>query len=133
MGPIRPPAPDVDLLNQLNRTIFWWSGGNATSWNAIGGANEHQHGPRPGPGFYWTGAAAGVATEHTLFNEGTPTIYSRLDPSQGTPLSFFSYRPSGTPSIGQPVNTINLGGGRGPRHLVVAPERGDVGPQRVRQ
>jgi hypothetical protein len=110
VGPIRSArTQDVDLLNQLNRPIFVWSGGNRNVVNAIGGANAISMAHGQGPGFYRDRRGRRVATEHTLFNEGTPTIYARLDPSQGTPPSFFSYRPAGTPSTGQPVNTINLG------------------------
>ena len=46
-----------------------------------------------GPGFYRDRRGRNVATEHTLFNEGTSTIYSQVQPGQVAPVPFFSYRP----------------------------------------
>ncbi len=50
VGPIRSArSTDVDLLDQLNRPLFVWSGGNRNVVREIGGANADQHGLRPGP------------------------------------------------------------------------------------
>ena len=50
IGPIRSArTTDVDLLNQLNRPLFAWSGGNADVVQRIGNANavSRAHGQAP--------------------------------------------------------------------------------------
>jgi hypothetical protein len=109
VGPIRSArTTDVALLDQLNRPLFVWSGGNGNVVRAIGGANAVSMADGQGPGFYRDRRGRRVATEHTLFNDGTPTIYSRVEAGEGPPAPFFSYRPVGTPSVaGQPVTNID--------------------------
>lgn len=109
VGPIRSArSTDVDLLDQLNRPLFVWSGGNRNVVREIGGANAISLADGQGPGFYRDRRGRSVAVEHTLFNQGTPTIYSRVEPGEIAPQPFFSYRPAGQPSTaGQPVTTID--------------------------
>ena len=54
IGPIRSArTTDVNLLNQLNRPLFVWSGGNCNVVRAIGGANADEPGHAgQAPGFY---------------------------------------------------------------------------------
>ena len=118
VGPIRSArSTDVDLLDQLNRPLFVWSGGNRNVVREIGGANAISMAYGQGPGFYRDRRGRNVASEHTLFNEGTSTIYSQLQPGQIAPVPFFSYRPAGTPSTaGQPVTVIDAGMNSVPVH-----------------
>jgi hypothetical protein len=118
VGPIRSArSTDVDLLDQLNRPLFVWSGGNRNVVREIGGANAISMAYGQGPGFYRDRRGRSVATEHTLFNEGTSTIYSQVQPGQVAPVPFFSYRPVGTPSTaGQPVTVIDAGMNSVPVH-----------------
>ena len=118
VGPIRSArSTDVDLLDQLNRPLFVWSGGNRNVVREIGGANAISMAYGQGPGFYRDRRGRNVATEHTLFNEGTSTIYSQVQPGQIAPVPFFSYRPVGTPSTaGQPVTVIDAGMNSVPVH-----------------
>jgi hypothetical protein len=118
VGPIRSArSTDVDLLDQLNRPLFVWSGGNRNVVREIGGANAISMAYGQGPGFYRDRRGRSVATEHTLFNEGTSTIYSQVQAGEVAPVPFFSYRPVGTPSTaGQPVTTIDAGMNSVPVH-----------------
>ena len=118
VGPIRSArSTDVDLLDQLNRPLFVWSGGNRNVVREIGGANAISMAYGQGPGFYRDRRGRNVATEHTLFNEGTGTIYSQVQAGEIAPMPFFSYRPVGTPSTaGQPVAVIDAGMNSVPVH-----------------
>jgi hypothetical protein len=109
VGPIRSArTTDVDLLNQLNRPLFVWSGGNRNVVRQIGGANAESRAPGQAPGFFRDSVRRRrAAVEHTLMNEGTGTIYTTAQLSEGAPFPFFSYRPAGTPSTGQPATNID--------------------------
>ena len=109
VGPIRSArTTDVNLLNQLNRPLFVWSGGNRNVVRAIGGANAESRAPGQAPGFYRDSARRRrAAIEHTLMNEGTATLYTTVQAGQGAPFPFFSYRPAGTPSSGSPATNID--------------------------
>jgi hypothetical protein len=126
VGPIRSArSTDVDLLDQLNRPLFVWSGGNRNVVRQIGGANAISMAYGQGPGFYRDRRGRSVATEHTLFNDGTPTIYSQVQAGQVAPVPFFSYRPVGTPSAaGQPVTTIDASMNSVPVHWAWDPAQG---------
>jgi hypothetical protein len=109
VGPIRSArTTDVDLLNQLNRPLFVWSGGNRNVVRAIGSADAESRAPGQAPGFYRDSARRRRADyEHTLMNEGTSTIYTTAVMSEGQPFPFFSYRPKGTASTGSAATNID--------------------------
>ncbi|HET9600767.1 MAG TPA: DUF3048 domain-containing protein [Acidimicrobiales bacterium] len=109
IGPIRSArTTDVDLINQLNRPFFVWSGGNRNVVRAIGNANGVSRAHGQGPGWYRDpDRRRRTAVEHTLMNDGTPGLFATVEPGQGTPFPFFSYRPAGVASAGQPVTTID--------------------------
>ena len=107
IGPIRSArTTDVNLLNQLNRPFLVWSGGNAKVVAAIAGANAESRAHGQAPGFYRDAERRKhVDLEHTLFNEGTQTIYATATPAQAAPSPFFTY---GTPTGGDPVSKITM-------------------------
>jgi Protein of unknown function (DUF3048) N-terminal domain/Protein of unknown function (DUF3048) C-terminal domain len=109
VGPIRSArTTDVNLLNQLNRPLFVWSGGNANVVRAIGRANAESRAHGQAPGFYRDAARhRRAALEHTLMNTGTGTVYATVQPGEGRPFPFFSYRPAGRPSSGSPANNVD--------------------------
>lgn len=111
VGPVRSArTTDVDLLNQLNRPLFAYSGGNAKVVSAINGANAEPRKHADDLGYYRDAERrARAAVEHTLLIESTQRIYATVTPEQGPPAPFFSYRPAGTPlEGGDPVSTITL-------------------------
>ena len=75
VGPIRSArSTDVDLLDQLNRPLFVWSGGNRNVVREIGGANAISMAYGQGPGFYRDRRGRNVASEHTLFMPASMTV-----------------------------------------------------------
>ncbi len=108
IGPIRSArTTDVDLLNQLNRPLFAWSGGNRGVVNAIANSNAESRAPGQAPGYYRDEERhKHVAIEHTLFNEGTATLYTTATLAQGLPPQFFSYRSAGEEPAGEPASQI---------------------------
>ncbi|HEY8092793.1 MAG TPA: DUF3048 domain-containing protein [Acidimicrobiales bacterium] len=126
VGPIRSArTTDVNLLSQLNRPLFAWSGGNRNVVRAIGGTNAISLPDGTGPGWYRDRRGRNVAVEHTLFNKGTPELYTAAQLGQGPPSPFFSYRPIGAPSTaGQPVTTIDAKMNSVPVHWAWDPAQG---------
>ena len=108
IGPVRSArTTDVDLLNQLNRPLFAWSGGNGGVVRAINGANAESRAPGQAPGYYRDQERLKrYAIEHTLFNDGTATLYTTAQLSQGLPTPFFAYRAAGEAVAGVPANSI---------------------------
>ena len=110
IGPIRSArTTDVDLLNQLNRPLFVWSGGNRGVVNAIGNANAESRAHGQAPGFYRDDERRRrTAIEHTLMNEGTQVVYSTVAFGQSPPSPFFEYRDADADVAGDPVGTISM-------------------------
>lgn len=110
IGPVRSArTTDVDLLNQLNRPLFAWSGGNRGVVNAIGSANAESRAPGQAPGYFRDAERRRRAdVEHTLMNEGTQALYSTVVFGQGPPSPFFEYREPGTEATGEPAATITM-------------------------
>jgi Protein of unknown function (DUF3048) N-terminal domain/Protein of unknown function (DUF3048) C-terminal domain len=109
IGPVRSArTTDVDLLNQLNRPLFAWSGGNRGVVNAIGGANAESRAHGQAPGFYRDEERRRRADlEHTLMNEGTPVLFSTAVAGQGTPPQMFQYLAEGESFEGEPAGGIS--------------------------
>jgi hypothetical protein len=110
IGPIRSArTTDVDLLNQLNRPLFAWSGGNANVVRAIGNANALSRAHGQAPGYYRDSERRRRADlEHTLMNEGTQALWSTTEPGQGAPPALFAYRKAGTAVSGTPATRIAM-------------------------
>jgi hypothetical protein len=110
IGPIRSArTTDVDLLNQLNRPLFAWSGGNANVVRAIGGANALSRAHGQAPGYYRDRERRRrAATEHTLMNEGTAALWSTTEQGQSAPPALFSYRKGGQALSGAPATRIAM-------------------------
>jgi hypothetical protein len=110
IGPIRSArTQDVHMLNQLNRPLFVWSGGNAKVVAAVATANAESRANGQAPGFYRDEQRRKrVALEHTLFNESTQTIYATATPQEGPPPPLFQFRSSGVASAGDRVSTITM-------------------------
>jgi hypothetical protein len=108
IGPIRSArTTDVDLLNQLNRPLFAWSGGNANVVRAIGGANALSRAHGQAPGYYRDRERRRRADlEHTLMNESTQALWSTAEPGQTAPPALFEYRKAGEPVVGSPATRI---------------------------
>ncbi len=110
-GPIRSArTTDVNLLNQLNRPLFVWSGGNANVVRAIGRANAESRAYGQAPGFYRDQARhRRTAIEHTLLNTSTANIWATARPGEGPPPPLFSYRAFGAPSaVGTPATSVDV-------------------------
>jgi hypothetical protein len=99
-GPIRSArTTDVNLLNQRNRPLFVWSGGNANVVRAIGGANAESRAYGQAPGFYRDQARhRRAAIEHTLMNTSTENIWATARKNEGPPPPLFQYRAGSVPS-----------------------------------
>ncbi len=112
IGPIRSArTTDVDLLNQLNRPLFCWSGGNRGVVQAIGGANAESRAHGQNAALYYRDAERRrrAALEHTLLLHGTQAAWSTIAPGQGVPAPFFTYRAEGeVQSGGLPTGGFNL-------------------------
>jgi hypothetical protein len=110
VGPIRSArTTDVDLLNQLNRPLFAWSGGNANVVRAIGGANALSRAHGQAPGYYRDSERRRRADlEHTLMNEGTQALWSTTEPGQAAPPALFAYRAKGKAATGTPATRIAM-------------------------
>lgn len=111
VGPVRSArTTDVDLLNQLNRPLFAWSGGNRGVVQAIGAANAESRAAGQRPDLYYRDQERHkrTAIEHTLFLKGTQDLWATISPGQGTPSPLFQYRPAGTPSVGDPSAGFDL-------------------------
>ncbi len=108
IGPVRSArTTDVDLLNQLNRPLFAWSGGNRGVVNAIGNANAESRATGQAPGYYRDDERRKkYAIEHTLFNESTQQLWSTSGLNQGLPAPFFVYRAAGEEAAGEPAANI---------------------------
>jgi hypothetical protein len=110
-GPIRSArTTDVNLLNQLNRPLFVWSGGNANVVRAIGRANAESRAYGQAPGFYRDQARhRRAAIEHTLLNTSTENIWATARKGEGPAPPLFKYRPVGAPStVGTPASVIDV-------------------------
>jgi hypothetical protein len=109
IGPVRSArTTDVDLLNQLNRPLFVWSGGNRGVVAAIGRANAESR-PDGSPGFYRDQERRRrTDLEHTLMNEGTQVIWTTAVEGQGPPPQMFSYRAEGDEATGDPAATVSM-------------------------
>jgi len=110
VGPIRSArTTDVNLLNQLNRPLFTWSGGNPGVVKEIAMANAESRAYGQAPGFYRDQARhQRTAIEHTLMNQSTANIFATATKTEGPPPKFFSYRPVGAPSkVGIPVHVVD--------------------------
>ncbi len=110
IGPIRSArTTDVDLLNQLNRPLFAWSGGNANVVRAIGGANALSRAHGQAPGYYRDRERRRRADiEHTLMNEGTAALWSTTEQGQTAPPALFNFRKAGQPVTGAPATRIRM-------------------------
>lgn len=110
IGPIRSArTTDVDLLNQLNRPLFAWSGGNANVVRAIGGANALSRAHGQAPGYYRDRDRRRRADlEHTLMNESTQALWSTAEPGQTAPPALFEYRKAGEAAIGSPATRVGM-------------------------
>ena len=109
VGPIRSArTTDIDSARPLDQPLFAWSGGNANvrPGRSRGRSTPSSIGRRPGTRVLPRRPRPRVATEHTLFNEGTPTLYAGSTPATGRLRPpFFSYRRPATPfGRGQPVD-----------------------------
>ncbi len=103
VGPVRSArTTDVDLLNQLHRPLFCWSGGNAGVVRAIGGADceSRAHGQRPDLYYRDKERHKRTAIEHTLFLDSTEAVWGTIAPGQGVPAPFFAYHASGEQPAG---------------------------------
>jgi len=110
IGPIRSArTTDVDLLNQLNRPLFAWSGGNANVVRAIGQANALSRAHGQAPGYYRDRERRRRAdTEHTLMNESTQVLWSTAEPGQTAPPALFEYREAGAAAVGSPATRVAM-------------------------
>jgi Protein of unknown function (DUF3048) N-terminal domain/Protein of unknown function (DUF3048) C-terminal domain len=111
IGPIRSArTTDVDLLNQLNRPLFVWSGGNRGVVNAIGNSNSESRAHGNNAQFYFRDAdrRRRTAVEHTLLAYDTSQFYTTVNPTQGPPAPFFTWRAAGAPIAGDPVSLIGM-------------------------
>ena len=111
VGPVRSArTTDVDLLNQLNRPFFVYSGGNGKVVSAINGSNAETRAHSNDLGYYRDAERrARTAVEHTLLIESTQRIYATATPEQGPPTPFFTYREVGEALTGgDPVTSITL-------------------------
>jgi hypothetical protein len=110
IGPIRSArTTDVDLLNQLNRPLFAWSGGNANVVRAIGQANALSRAHGQAPGYYRDRDRRRRADlEHTLMNESTQALWSTTEPGQSAPPALFAYRKAGAAASGTPATRISM-------------------------
>ncbi|MGD9703595.1 MAG: DUF3048 domain-containing protein [Acidimicrobiia bacterium] len=109
IGPVRSArTTDVDLLNQLNRPLFAWSGGNRGVVNAIAGANAESRAHGQVDGYYRDQERRSrAATEHTLMNEGTATLFATAVPGQNPPPAMFAFRSAGEAFGGEPAAGIS--------------------------
>jgi DUF3048 family protein len=109
IGPVRSArTTDVDLLNQLNRPLFAWSGGNRGVVSAIGNANAESRAHGQAPGYYRDQDRRRRAdVEHTLMNEGTSTLVATAVPGQGPPPQMFEFRDAGESFGGDPAVAIS--------------------------
>ncbi|MEZ5258859.1 MAG: DUF3048 domain-containing protein, partial [Ilumatobacteraceae bacterium] len=111
VGPVRSArTTDVALLNQLNRPLFVYSGGNAKVQSAIGGANIENRQHNQSLGYYRDAdRRARAAVEHTLLIESTNRIYETVTDKQGPPAAFFSYHDPGAELPGgEPATKISM-------------------------
>jgi Protein of unknown function (DUF3048) N-terminal domain/Protein of unknown function (DUF3048) C-terminal domain len=111
IGPIRSArTTDVDLLNQLNRPLFVWSGGNGGVVRAIGDANVESRAHGNNAQFYYRDSdrRRRAAIEHTLLAYDTSQFYTTVNPSQGPPAPFFTWRAAGAPVAGDPIALIGI-------------------------
>jgi Protein of unknown function (DUF3048) N-terminal domain/Protein of unknown function (DUF3048) C-terminal domain len=110
IGPIRSArTTDVDLLNQLNRPLFAWSGGNRGVVNAIGNANAESRSASQAPGFYRDAdRRARADLEHTLMHQGTEILFTTIVAGQGAPMPFFEYRGEDDAFAGAPASKIDM-------------------------
>lgn len=108
IGPIRSArTTDINLLAQLNRPLFAWSGGNRGVVNAVGQANAESRAQGQAPGYYRDEERKRkYAIEHTLFIESTQHIWSTTGLNQGLPTPFFTYRADGEEVPGQPAVSL---------------------------
>ena len=112
VGPIRSArTSDVDIVAQLSRPLFAWSGGNAGVQRAISRADLTDVGSSlhyGEGGFYRDNRGhAGIAVEHTLFAD-TAKLFSEAPVGQGAPAPLFTYRAAGTPAAGDAAGTVKL-------------------------
>ena len=94
LGPIRSArTTDVDLLNQLNKPLFVWSGGNRGVVNAISRANAISIAHGQGPGYYRDQERRRRADlEHTLNYLTLPDVPLRVSgPDQLEIDAFYRY------------------------------------------
>jgi hypothetical protein len=111
IGPIRSArTTDVDLLNQLNRPLFAWSGGNNGVVRAIGGANVESRAHGQLGAFYYRDSDRRRRTslEHTLLAYDTSQFYTTVVPGQGPPVPFFTWRAADAPIAGEPATNVDL-------------------------
>jgi hypothetical protein len=110
-GPIRSArTTDVNLLNQLNKPLFVWSGGNANVVRAISHANADSRAYGQAPGFYRDQARhRRAAIEHTLMNTSTDNIWRTATLDEKAPPQLLQYRPFGAPATeGAPAASIDV-------------------------
>ena len=109
IGPIRSArTTDVDLLNQLNRPLFAWSGGNRGVVNAIANANAESRAHGQAPGFYRDQERRRrTSLEHTLMNESTTVLFATAVPGQAPPPQMFEFLAEGESFDGNPAVAIS--------------------------
>ena len=95
IGPVRSARnTDVDLLNQLGRPLFIWSGGNRGVVEAIGQADAVSMAAGQDSSLYYRDKERHrrAAIEHTLLAYGTQDIWQHIVDGQRVPAAFFTYR-----------------------------------------
>jgi Protein of unknown function (DUF3048) N-terminal domain/Protein of unknown function (DUF3048) C-terminal domain len=111
IGPVRSArTTDVDLLNQLNRPLFAWSGGNRGVVSAIGNANAESRAHGQLPEFYYRDQdrRSRADLEHTLLAHDTSQFYTTVYPNQGPPPVFFNWRAPDAKVAGDAASLLAL-------------------------
>jgi hypothetical protein len=113
VGPIRSArTTDINIFAAYGRPLIAWSGGNAYVVNAIHKANivDVGHGKLGTPGGYYRDPDRKriIATEHTLFNEGTTKLLSFAGDATAPTTYPFTYLAAGQSFAGDATTDVKL-------------------------
>jgi Protein of unknown function (DUF3048) N-terminal domain/Protein of unknown function (DUF3048) C-terminal domain len=113
VGPIRSArTTDLNIFAAYGRPLIAWSGGNANVVKAVQGANvvDVGHGALGAAGGYYRDPDRRriTATEHTLFNEGTTTLFGFAGDAVAPTTYPFTFLPAGQSFAGDAATGVSL-------------------------
>jgi hypothetical protein len=113
VGPIRSArTTDLNIFAAYGRPLIAWSGGNAYVVKAVQGANivDVGHGALGSGGGYFRDPDRRriTATEHTLFNEGTTTLFGFAGDAVAPTTYPFTFLPAGQSFAGDATTGVSL-------------------------